>query len=285
MKRLRVPGGEMAWWEEGTGTPVVLVHGTPSSSQEWRAVARRLTPSHRVLAPEHLGFGQSDRPGDWRTYSLPWHVENLRSWFEQLQLGRFHLVVHDFGGPIALPLAIAAPEQVLSLTVIQSWFWDLKAPNIDNALMRWLYLSGNFSARMMVKLSWGRRVKLTRELHRSFLSQFPDRASRMGTWGFARSASHEGPWLDAQGQSLGRLADLPSLLVWGRADKLVKPEHLLRWKQELPRAKALEFDDVGHFPQLEAPEELGTALLEHLASAVSLGPPGKATAAESTLPR
>ena len=257
----------MAWWEEGTGTPVVLVHGTPSSSQEWRTVARRLTPSYRVLAPEHLGFGQSDRPGDWRTYSLPWHVENLRSWFEQMQLGRFHLVVHDFGGPIALPLAIEAPEQVISITVIQSWLWDLKAPNIDNALMRWLYLSGNFSARVMVKLSWGRRGKLTRELHRSFLSQFPDRASRMGTWGFARSASHEGPWMDAQGQSLGRLADLPSLLVWGRADGLVKPEHLLRWKQELPRAKVLEFEDVGHFPQLEAPEELGTALLDHLTCA------------------
>ncbi|MBZ4333013.1 alpha/beta fold hydrolase [Corallococcus sp. AS-1-12] len=265
MKRLTVPGGEMAWWEEGQGTPVVLVHGTPSSSREWRDVARRLSPSYRVLAPEHLGFGDSERPGDWRTYSLPWHVENLRAWFDQMSLGPFHLVVHDFGGPIALPLAIAAPERVLSLTVVQSWLWDLKGPNVDNALMRWLYLSWNFSARTLVKMSWGRRAKLTRELHQSFMSQFPDRASRMGTWGFARSISHEGPWMEEQGQGLGRLADLPSLIIWGKADKVVKPEHLSRWRQALPRARVLELEDVGHFPQLEAPDAVGAALMDQLA--------------------
>jgi haloalkane dehalogenase len=264
MKHMQVPGGDMAYVDEGAGPPVVLIHGTPSSSQEWRHVVSALATHHRVLAPDHLGFGASDRPPDWRTYSLTWHTANLRSWLEQLRLPPFHLVVHDFGGPIALPLALESPQQLLSLTVIQSWLWDLKAPNMDNPIMRWLYLSANFSARMMVKASWGKRIKLTKERHQEFLSQFPDRASRAGTWGFARSVSNEGPLMDEQGARLDRLRDVPTLLVWGKADRMVKPHHLARWKERFPNAQVLELDDVGHFPQVEAPVELNAALQQRI---------------------
>jgi haloalkane dehalogenase len=264
LKQAAVPGGSMAYVDEGSGVPVVLVHGTPSSSREWMRVAAALSGDYRVLAPDHLGFGRSDRPADWRVYALGWHTENFRSWLKQAVIGRFHLVVHDFGGPIALPVALDDPARLLSLTVVQSWFWNLKGPNVDNWLMRWLYLRWNFSARMLVKLSWGRRVKLTRELHREFLEQFPDRDSRAGTWGFARSISHDGPALEARAQELIRLQETPALIIWGKADKLVKPLHLQRWKELLPGAEVLELEDVGHFPQLEAPEEVAQAIRKRI---------------------
>jgi haloalkane dehalogenase len=266
MKTLNVPGGKMAYTDQGNGTPVVLVHGTPSSSREWRHVASALAPYHRVLAPDHLGFGDSDRPADWRVYTLDWHTENLRTWLNAVAPEKFHLVLHDFGGPIALPIALDHPERLLSLTIVQSWFWDLGAPNVDNPIMRWLYLRANFSARMLVKLSWGKRKKLTRELHREFIDQFPDRASRAGTWGFARSVSHDGPKWDAAAKGLSKLADTPTLIVWGGADRVVKPENLQRWKEALPHATVHELKDVGHFPQIEAPDEVSAALLEHIAS-------------------
>ncbi len=265
MKTLNVPGGKMAYVDRGEGPPVVLIHGTPSSSREWRHVADALAPHHRVLAPDHLGFGESDRPEDWRVYTLDWHRANLRAWLDAVAPEKFHLVVHDFGGPIALPISLEAPERLLSLTIVQSWFWDLGAPNVDNPIMRWLYLRANFSARMLVKLSWGKRKKLTRELHREFIQQFPDRASRAGTWGFARSVSHDGPALDARTHELDKLADVPTLIVWGKADRLVKPENLIRWKEVFPQANVLELEDVGHFPQIEAPDEVGRVLLEHIA--------------------
>lgn len=169
-------------------------------------------------------------------------------------------MVHDFGGPIALPLALETPERLLSLTIVQSWLWDLGAPNIDNPLMRWLYLSANFSARMLVKMSWGKRTKLTSALHREFKEQFPDRASRAGTWGFARSVSKEGKLMDEQGARLGALKGVPVLLAWGKSDRVVRPQHLERWKALFPEAQVLELDDVGHFPQIEAPEDLIAAL-------------------------
>lgn len=73
-----VPGGRMAYVDEGQGAPVVLVHGTPSCSTEWRHVMQRLLPTRRVITMDHLGFGQSDRPADWRTYSYAWHLEQWK---------------------------------------------------------------------------------------------------------------------------------------------------------------------------------------------------------------
>jgi haloalkane dehalogenase len=266
MKRARVPGGEMAYVDEGAGDPIVLVHGTPSSSREWHHIIPTLVSRHRVLAPDHLGFGASDRPSDWRTYSLPWHTANFAAWLDHVAVPAFHLVVHDFGGPIALPVALAAPERLLTLTVIQSWLWDLKAPNMDNVVMRWLYLSANFSARVMVRLAWGTRRKLTRELHTQFTRQFPNRPSRAGTWGFARSVSREGPLMDAAARDLDRLAHVPALLVWGKADRMLTPAHLTRWRRHFPLADILEMEGVGHFPHLEAPDEVAAAIERRIAS-------------------
>jgi len=280
MPRLPVPGGEMAYVDQGSGTPVVLVHGTPSSSKEWRHVAADLSRDHRVLAPDHLGFGDSTRPADWRVYSFGGHTANLRAWIEKLALERFHLVVHDVGGPVALPLALEAPERLDSLTIVQSWLWDLGAgAMLDNPVMRWLYLSAGFSARAMVRLSWGRRKPLTRELHAEFTSQFPDRAARAGTWGFARSVAREGAMLEEHERHLSKLAAVPLLLVWGRADRVVPPDHLERWRKHFPDAQVLALDDVGHFPQIEAPEDVSAALRRRFASpAASTSRPASPTA-------
>lgn len=267
MKTVQLPQGRMAYVDEGSGSPVVLVHGTPSSSREWRHVIMALRNRHRVLAPDLLGFGASERPPDWRTYSLAWHASSLRAWIEHLDLTSVHLVVHDFGGPVALPIALEAPGRLLSLSIVQSWLWDIGAPNLDNAVMRWLYLSANFSARVLVRASWGRRRPLTREIHQEFISQFPDRASRAGTWGFARSLSRESFRMDEQGRQLGRLEPVPTLLAWGKADRMIKVENLARWKACFPRAQVLELEDVGHFPQLEAPDELNAALARLLETA------------------
>ena len=254
----------MAYRDEGEGSPVVLLHGTPSSSREWAHQIAALSQTHRVLAPDHLGFGGSDRPPDWRTYSLPWHVENLRAWHQQLGLNRYHLVVHDFGGPIGLPIALADPRRLLSLTIVQSWLWDLEAPSIDNPLMRWLYLRMGFSTKVMVRMAWGDRSTYTKAVRREFAEQFPDAKSRAGTWGFARSAANEGGWLDEQSQHLAALRKVPTLVVWGLADKLLPPTHLARWKATLPDAQILALEGIGHFPQLEAPQVISDSLTAHL---------------------
>lgn len=263
------PGGRMAYVDEGHGVPVVLVHGTPSCSTEWRHVMKRLLPARRVIAIDHLGFGSSDRPADWRTYSFAWHRENLRAFLAQLE-GPFDLVVHDVGGPIALPLVAELGTRVRSLTIIQSWLWDLGAVDtsfgknrsmMGSALMRWAYLSWNFSPKMMVKMAWGKRLPLTKTLHREFIDQFPTKESRAALWGFVRAIVDEGASGSLSNEA-ARLAavKVPTKIIWGRADGMVTPVHLARWKAVLPEARYFELSDVGHFPQVEAPDEVAAAL-------------------------
>jgi haloalkane dehalogenase len=266
MKQVTVPGGIMSYKDEGSGVPVVLVHGTPSSSEEWLPLLQQLKTKYRVLAPDHLGFGKSERPKQREVYRMPWHAQNFRSWADQTALEPFHLVVHDFGGPIALPYAIEHAARIRSVTVIQSWLWDLKVPKIDNALMRWLYLSWNFSPRQLVPMSWGKRSPLTPAQHQAFLQQFPDKESRYGTVGFLHSVVREGPWMDKQGEQLSRLSQLPGLVIWGKADKIVKLDHLAEWQRRLPSFRTVVLDDVGHFPQLEASQEVAEKLTAFLQS-------------------
>jgi haloalkane dehalogenase len=118
------------------------------------------------------------------------HTENLRRLLNALAIERYSLIVHDSGGRIALPLAIESPNRLESLVVLNSWFWSMSIePSFARAkrlagsgLMRFLYLHANFSARVMVKASWGSHSPLNSTAHRHFTALFPDRISRLGTW-------------------------------------------------------------------------------------------------------
>jgi pimeloyl-ACP methyl ester carboxylesterase len=99
------PHGQLAYRDEGNGETIVFVHGTPTSSLEYAGLIDRLKDSYRCIAIDHLGFGCSDKPKD-ADYSIESHTTRLRSLLSQLSFESFHLVVHDFGGAIGLPLAL-----------------------------------------------------------------------------------------------------------------------------------------------------------------------------------
>lgn len=270
---LQVPAGKLHYVDEGAGKPVVLVHGTPSWSFEFREVIRALRGSYRLIAPDHLGFGLSERPEDF-SYSLTEHTQNLRRLIADRGLEKYSLVVHDFGGPIALPLALDEPERIEKLVILNSWAWPMGVDPkfeknkafLDTWLMKFLYLRANFSASYMVKASWGRQKPLTPELHRRFKSMFPDKSSRLGTWAFARALVRDEPYLQSLRERLGRLRDIPTLVIWGMADPMVGAPHLARWREELPGARFVELADVGHFPQEEAGAEVAEQLRRFLPS-------------------
>jgi haloalkane dehalogenase len=95
-----LPAGRMHYVDEGHGAPIVFVHGTPTWSYEWRHVVRALARTHRCIAPDHLGFGLSDRPRNF-PYTPEAHAESFAAFITRLNPPPFTLVVHDFGGPIA----------------------------------------------------------------------------------------------------------------------------------------------------------------------------------------
>jgi haloalkane dehalogenase len=109
-------GSRLHYVDEGNGDAVLFVHGTPTWSFEFRHLITALAPTYRCIALDHLGFGLSDRPRRV-DYSPKAHAERL-AFVSDLHLDRFTLVVHDYGGPIGLPLAFSTPSPVQRLVLI-----------------------------------------------------------------------------------------------------------------------------------------------------------------------
>ena len=111
--------------DEGRGDPVVMVHGTPTWSFLYRHVVKGLSKNYRCIAPDHIGFGLSDKPQGW-SYTIEAQAKNLQVLLDSLDLEDITLVVHDFGGPIGLSYAIENPEKVSRLVIMNTWLWSLK---------------------------------------------------------------------------------------------------------------------------------------------------------------
>lgn len=267
-----LPTGQMHYVDEGSGEPVVFVHGTPSWSWEFREQIRDLRKTFRCIAPDHLGFGLSERP-DTFDYRVASHRQNFAAFIDALHLDKFTLVVHDFGGPIALPYAIQHPERIQKLVILNSWYWPFEAADpafarskrwLTTPLMRFLYLQMNFSAQTMVKLSWGKHRPLDRLTHDSYRKLFPTPESRKSTWVLAQAMANTARDFTEYETQLAALKNLPTLLIWGAADQFVSQPHLAKWQALLPQAETAVLPKVGHFPADEAADRVTTLLCDFL---------------------
>jgi len=98
---LTTPAGRLHYIDEGSGRPIVFVHGNPVWSFLYRNQIKALTSEHRCIAPDHIGFGLSDKPRDW-TYLPAQHAANLEQLLEPMDLHDLTLVIGDWGGPIGI---------------------------------------------------------------------------------------------------------------------------------------------------------------------------------------
>ena len=254
-------GERMHYIDEGSGPTVLFVHGTPTWSFEWRHLVRALAPTHRCIAPDHLGFGLSDRPAT-ASYSPESHAGRLRELVDRLGLQDITLVVHDFGGVIGLPLAVDGAVRVTRLVVINSWMWDLgddpevrrAGKLLGGALGRFLYERLNVSLRVITPAAYANRKRLTREVHAHYLAPFAGPRDRgLVLWPLARSLRDPSAHAARLWERRATLADLPVLLVWGMRDPALKPHQLARWREALPQADVVPLE-TGHWPHEEMPD-------------------------------
>jgi len=263
--------GRVHYLDEGEGEPVVFVHGTPSWSFEYRSLIRELRASRRCIAFDHLGFGLSERPTAFG-YRPEDHARVFAEFVEALGLKRFTLVVHDFGGPIALPFAESHPERIARLVVLNSFMWPIDDPKlaqqarlVESRVGRLLYRYLNFSLRVLMPYAYGDKRRLTPRVHAQYLAPFRSRAARETVlWQLARSllgshAHYAKLWANRE-----RLAAIPTLVLWGTRDRCFPTDYLERWRQALPQAQVEAFSDAGHWPHEEQPELVLEALTRFL---------------------
>jgi haloalkane dehalogenase len=265
--------GRMHYVDEGQGPVILFVHGTPTWSFEYRHLIRALAGRFRCVAPDHLGFGLSERPPHF-AYRPEDHAAVLAEFVERLNLTNVTLVVHDFGGPIGLPLAIATPTRVTRVAILNSWMWAFdddpemtrKAGIAGGALGRWLYRHANFSLRVIMPSAYGRRGALTPAIHRQYLDVFRDKQARVDVLhALARALKGSRDFYADLWRRADRLKDVPVLIVWGLKDSAFKPSLLAKWRGRLPHATVVELPAAGHWPHEEAPEAVIDAITRWLA--------------------
>jgi haloalkane dehalogenase len=264
-----VDGLRVHYVDEGAGPPVLFVHGLPTWSFVWRHLIAGLRDRHRCVALDLPGFGLSDKPPS-DAYRPEDQARRLAAFVDALRLKDFALVVHDFGGPIGLSLALERPDAVRRLVLFNTWMWSLADDRqyarvgrlLGSALGRVLYERVGFS----VNVVWRHAVRdprYTRAVHRQYAAPLAEPAARHATWIYARELLGSSAWYDALWARRARLARIPALLVWGARDPAFG-KLLPRWRAVFEQAEVLELADAGHAPQETRAPEILPAVLRFL---------------------
>jgi haloalkane dehalogenase len=253
-RAIEIEGTRVHYVDEGDGPPVLLVHGLPTWSFVWRHVISGLRDRYRCVALDLPGFGLSDKPaGD--AYRPEDQARRLAAFVDALRLKDWALVVHDFGGPIGLSLALDRPDAVRRVVLFNTWMWSLAdEPRYARAgrllaspLGRFLYERVGFSLNVV----WRHAVRdrrYTRAAHRQYAAPLAEPAARHATWIYARELLGSSAWYESLWARRERLARIPALLVWGARDPAFA-RCLPRWRSLFYRVEVLELADAGHAPQ------------------------------------
>ena len=269
---LRSVGGPwMHYLDEGdaAGDPILCVHGNPSWSFHFRKVAGRFAASHRVVAPDLVGCGLSDKPSDF-DYRLERHVDTLEGFVDALGLERITLVVQDWGGAIGLGFATRRPELVERLVILNSGAFRSRAMPPRIALAR-LPLLGRLGVRgfglfSRLALSWAvERKRWTPAEKRGYLLPYASWRNRVAIDAFVQDIplkESDPAWsvLAETEKSLSNLADKPVRFGWGARDFVFNDRVLEKWREIFPTAPVDYIEDAGHYVLEDAADQLVPAI-------------------------
>jgi len=267
---LRVSGGRMHLVDTGprTGEVVLAVHGNPTWSFYWRKLITHLEPTHRVVVPDHIGCGLSDKPQHW-SYRLRDHVDNLVEVIDRLDLHDITLVVHDWGGAIGMGAATLRPERIARLVITNTAAW--RSPRIPPSIATVkVPVFGALAVRGFNGFAQAATVRATEKGLNPIAKAgllFPYRSwhDRIATLRFVQDIPmHAGhpSWAELARieQNIPVIADRPAMIAWGDADWCFTPAFREEWMTRLPDARVHAWPDVGHYVMEDAPERFLTAL-------------------------
>lgn len=263
------------------GRPVVLVHGNPTWGYLFRSFIPALAEAgHRVIVPDHLGFGRSAKPGGAQVYAVQRHARRFADLLDSLDVSGVLLVPHDWGGPISLSWAAAQADRVAGLFILNTLAHELggsqrlkaplplrlfRAPGLGELLVQ----GCDAFKPAMFRLSIERPQGLTAEARHAYRAVHRGWSKRAGMLAFARQLPLRagGPVNAMNRETELRLRDgfrsKPVRIVWGDRDRVLSPGLLeTAWLETLPGAEVSRLPDAGHFLQEDAPEAVVGSLLE-----------------------
>lgn len=249
----------------GPGPAVVMIHGFASSMDAWKPVVPTLVKSgHRVLALDLKGFGWTDRPeGDYSPHAQAQLVSAL---MKERGIARAAVVAHSWGSSVALDLALTEPDKVSRLVLYDAWVFEEQLPSF-------FHLSrASGVGEVLFALFYDQRpddrIALAfydpAAIPQALVDGVEDTLARPGTRAAALAAARGQRYANIQADY--KRIDVPTLLLWGREDRVTPLSVGERLVAELPNARLVSYPRCGHFPMLEAAtastEELDRFILE-----------------------
>jgi haloalkane dehalogenase len=272
--------------EAGSGPPVLLIHGFPTSSHLWRNVMPELAKTHRAIAIDLPGYGLSDKPLDVK-YDFAFYEEVLEGFLDTLDIHDTDLAVHDLGGPIGLFWAVRHPRRVKQLVLLNTLVYPETSWAVKLALLALRtpgvrdYLVSPKGIVAAMKLGVVHKDRLTREALTPYTAPFEDAPARQA---LIKAGSGLGT------KDLAEIArKLPTLevslrIIYGENDRALPDvaKTMQRVKQAHPLAEVTPLPNCGHFLQEDDPERVGQLMAEFLNRANPITPTQQPAADQAT---
>jgi pimeloyl-ACP methyl ester carboxylesterase len=267
---VNVGEARVAYYEEGSGEPLLLLHGCPFSSYIWRKVIPRLSSRYRCLAPDLLGLGDTETPED-ADWSLRAQAAMVVGFLDALYVERSHVVGHDHGGAVAQLLAAEHPERLDRLVLSNAEAYDNWPSEEERPFVRQTQIPvlGD-----VVRWAWSRKSVFRRTLAEAKAVHDPEVLSEELLDGYIRANLSDrrrkaktkrflAGQFDPENNRITvdlldglRRFDHPTLLVWAYDDPHFGPEWGERLYHDIPGAVGVELlPDTGHLLMEERPEE------------------------------
>jgi len=278
---LDLDGLRCHYLDEGDGEVVVAVHGNPTWSFYYRDLVSDLSDEYRVVAPDHMGCGLSDKPSDDDyDYTMSRRIDDFAALMDDLDLTDINLVVHDWGGMIGLAWAVRNPERIKRLVILNSaafhlpkskrfpWqLWMVRDTPLGPLMVRGF----NAFARGAASLACTRK-RLSKEVRDGYCAPYDSWADRIATLRFVqdvplRPGERGYDIVSDTAARLDELSDRPVLVCWGDKDFVFDHHFLEEWLRLYPDAEVHRFPDCGHYILEDASEEIIPLIRQFLTSA------------------
>lgn len=274
-KRIDVGGLEMAWVEAGpsSAAPILCLHGEPS----WSFLYRKMIPplagaGHRVVAPDLIGFGRSDKPAERADYTYQRHMDWLTAFVEKLDLRGITLVCQDWGGLLGLRLVAEHPERFARVVAANTFLptGDIPMPKAFFKWREFSQTSPEFDIGRIV--SNGCATPLSDTVKAAYDAPFPDDSFKAGARQFPAlvPASPEDPATPANRAAWERLAEFkkPFLTAFSDQDPITRGADMFL-QSAIPGAEGRAHTTLtggGHFLQEDVGEQLAKVVADFIAS-------------------
>ncbi len=269
-KILDLDGLRYHYLDEGSGPPVVMVHGNPTWSFYYRDLVLALRDQYRAVAPDHIGCGRSDKPDDSRyEYTLERRAQDLGALIDHLGFDKVTLVVHDWGGMIGFTWATQNPDRIHRLVVLNTSAFPLPAnkplpyqialartPGLGPILVRGLNAFARGAVRFCVT-----RTKMAPEVAAGYLAPYDCWRNRIAVQRFIediplRPSDRAWPLISETAGKLEKLRSVPVLICWGMQDFVFDLHFLDEFARRFPDAQIHRFEDAGHYILEDARDEV-----------------------------